>query len=195
MNLKIKNLKYAKMIFNLKCNNIKCFIPLKESVLYTVCAHVFCPACASTVQRLRKCIACNQAFSKPTDMSIKDVTQPADTLLLPPEDVLDEARRSINFWLYQVYEELEIKVRQFESVCTKLKLHNEQLKNDLSHVECELAARDKRIQVLEREVEREKGNYYEIEEKYGEKVKELKKVVAMNEKLKFDLRNRNNCSD
>lgn len=110
-------------------------------------------------------------------------------MLIPPENVIDEARRSLCFWMYQVYEELEIKKRQIERMSINFKMEIDELNIELNKVKLELELRGTQISDLKMEVEREKNNYFEIEERFRVNVKEMKRISAMNEKLKFDMRN------
>lgn len=177
------------MLYNLKCNNIKCFTPLRDALLYTTCGHIYCQPCSTKIYRTKKCLACNHTLHNPSDLIIRNIRHKSDLMLIPPENVIDEARRSLCFWMYQVYEELEIKKRQIERMSINFKMEIDELNIELNKVKLELELRGTQISDLKMEVEREKNNYFEIEERFRVNVKEMKRISAMNEKLKFDMRN------
>lgn len=182
-------------MYNLKCNNIKCQNILNELITYTRCGHVFCNTCGSNIHRLMRCIACNQLIHDNKDLMIRDSRDHPDMLFTPPNIVLDEARRAVNFWMFQINEELNIKTKKYNKLSELANLEIESLKNQINSKKIELKAINKKLMEVEKEVEREKKNYYEMESRCEEKMKEIQVLTSINSSMRSELRDRYNSSD
>lgn len=138
-----------------------------------------------------KCSAC-QTLLVNTDIRIVDIDNIGSLIGHSPENIFEESRKSLAFWMYQMYEELEITKRMYEAKLQGTMAELEHLRSINSRYEMEREMMMQKMERLEKEVEREKCNVYEMDCKLGEKNKELQRISALNEKFKFNMRSMEN---
>ncbi|KAI7924710.1 hypothetical protein M0657_002888 [Pyricularia oryzae] len=103
---------------SLKCNTLLCRTELKDEAVVTSCLHVFCIDCASRgnlitpgAEHLRQCPACRSPLPGP-DNAVHVNLRPTDdykgSILrgLSPVAVIDCANAALNFWEYQMAQEI-----------------------------------------------------------------------------------------
>lgn len=140
-----------------------------------------------------KCTACQTLLNK-SDIKIRNLDEVECLVGHSPENIFEESRKSLAFWMYQIYEELEITKKMYESKLQILISENEMLRSCNSKYEMEREMMVQKIDRLEKDIEREKCCVYEMDCKLGDKNKELQRIMALNEKFKFNMRSMENNS-
>ncbi|KAK1348710.1 hypothetical protein CWI37_0175p0020 [Hamiltosporidium tvaerminnensis] len=174
----------------MKCNNLKCRESIHNRAIITICCHIFCPKCGPKIKKSSMCSAC-QNFLKEEDILLKEIDVLPCLLGYNPEEIFEAARRGLSFWINQ--NEIEnsiqnLKSDSLESQCMKYK---KDLKSLESATKIEMDSLQAKINKLERNIEKERQNSYDLSVMLSEKTKQYQRLVTENEKVKFK-RNLNN---
>jgi E3 ubiquitin-protein ligase CCNP1IP1 len=105
------------MDFTLRCNSLKCRVPLGDRAVVTTCSHIFCLACAaeSSLSRLsniqRICPACETSLVN-SDDAVETSLNPTEDYKtsvlsgLNPSAIMECAGRGLAFYSYQATQEM-----------------------------------------------------------------------------------------
>lgn len=101
----------------LRCNDLKCRAFVPDQAVVTTCSHIFCTACATRLGIVepenghRVCPACNTQLVNPDDavMTSLNPTEDYKTSILSglsPTIIMEVTGRGLNFWAYQMAQEM-----------------------------------------------------------------------------------------
>ncbi|PWA00189.1 hypothetical protein BB558_003784 [Smittium angustum] len=139
----------------LRCNNVRCRVPLTPDVSQAVVtSYIFCKQCASTAFKVALvCPACYSSLHENENIMVVSLnqTEAYKSMVLAgqgPEVIIEIASRSLAFWVYQVSQELT-----FQDIMDNLK-------------------------TLRSEYESEKKKSYNLELQLQEKSRHMKKLQS-----------------
>ncbi|EJW02867.1 hypothetical protein EDEG_02747 [Edhazardia aedis USNM 41457] len=175
------------MLYNIKCNNMKCNQEIKKITMVTTCGHIFCYQCTNKVKNVMRCIACS-TFLQPNDAKIKELGRKVDLFGYSPEKILEACRSGINFWFYQMNEEMQVMKLTLEKENKFLHEKVATMENEMIKMKTEMAFLEQKLCKSESALERERQNVFELHGIIEDKNREVQKLNTKNEKLKFNVR-------
>ncbi|KAM0675288.1 hypothetical protein GVAV_001113 [Gurleya vavrai] len=175
------------MLYKPKCNNILCRKQLGKVFLLTSCGHIFCTSCIQSLKQTLKCLGCN-TFLKKDDLKIIESNYKQTLIGVPIDILFEEFSKAVNFYIYQITEDLEIYKAESTADIGEFKKENEYFRSEIEKIKAEKEVLLHKCKQLEERLEREKENSYLLDNRLVEKNKELQKMAECNEKLRFGLR-------
>lgn len=136
----------------LKCNNIKCRLPLahKEEACVTKCSHIFCNACATTIFHASPiCPACQTVMDSPNDiisvsLALTDEYKSVILAGLSPAVIMDICSRAMSFWTYQATQELQFQQAVAENQKEKLRVTESRASSAITNIREKLKCKYRR---------------------------------------------------
>lgn len=168
----------------LKCNNLKCRRNILKICLITNCSHVFCQSCLHNVKKLKICTAC-KSLCNDSDMFIRELEVLPNIAGFTPSEIFESCRNAISFWQYQTEQEHAIFNainEQAEKTITESKY---EIKSIKANYELEIESLKHALDRVERSLERERQNNYDLNVQLEEKIKQYQKLIHNAEKSKY----------
>ncbi|PVU92049.1 hypothetical protein BB559_003870 [Furculomyces boomerangus] len=179
----------------LRCNNVRCRVPLTPDVSQAVVtSYIFCKQCASTAFKVALvCPACYSSLHENENIMVVSLnqTEAYKSMVLAgqgPEVIIEIASRSLAFWVYQVSQELtfqDIMVKKITTKSNKIEakatmiIKDWQTKNKRKSLllVSPINLKDN-LKTLRSEYESEKKKSYNLELQLQEKSRHMKKLQS-----------------
>ncbi|WUR03149.1 E3 ubiquitin-protein ligase CCNB1IP1 (CIP1) [Vairimorpha necatrix] len=171
----------------LKCNNLKCRRNILKICLITNCSHVFCQSCFNMIKKSKICAAC-KSLCNDSDITIRELEILPNIVGYNPTEILDACRNAISFWEYQNIQESAIFNAINEQADKSLNTLNYEMKSIKANYELEIESLKNTLDRVERSLERERQNNYELNIQLDEKIKQYQKLILNSEKSKYNNR-------
>ncbi|KAL5431227.1 hypothetical protein PMIN05_009638 [Paraphaeosphaeria minitans] len=170
------------MDFVLRCNDLKCRVQLREQAVVTTCSHAFCTNCADSTglsrssSGIRTCPACHTQLVNPADVVVA-ILNPAEDYKtsvlsgLSPTIIMECAGRGLNFYSYQVTQEVIYQEHMAKSLTEQCATLNQSMDDLLHQANNQIKSLQDRLKVMQQEQASLEQSYHEMDNAFRAKTK------------------------
>ncbi|KAL4803868.1 hypothetical protein BDV18DRAFT_40160 [Aspergillus unguis] len=178
----------------LRCNSLTCRVSLKNRAVVTTCSHIFCLQCAENLGLSRpggerRCPACEMVLINPDD-AVMTVLQPTEDYKtsvlsgLDPNTIMECTARALQFWTYQMSQEIVYQEVRKKTLTDKYTNLNTQLDKVVHNANKEIATLQSRLGDMQAAQEQLRKKNQELADMYREKCKKFTQITHLYNILK-----------
>ncbi|KAL4996109.1 hypothetical protein BDV10DRAFT_196193 [Aspergillus recurvatus] len=173
----------------LRCNSLTCRTSLKDRAVVTTCSHIFCLQCAETLGLSRPggerhCPACSMSLINPDDpaLTVLRPTEDYKTSVLSgldPDTIMECTGRALQFWAYQMSQEIVYQEVRLKSLADKYTNLNTQLDKVVHNASKEISSLQSRLVDMQAAQEQLRKENQELADMYREKCKKFTQITHL----------------
>ncbi|KAL4780969.1 hypothetical protein BJX76DRAFT_27218 [Aspergillus varians] len=183
------------MDFYLRCNSLSCRASLRERAVVTTCSHIFCLQCAEALGLSRptggerRCPACDMTLINPDDAvsTILNPTEDYKTSVLSglnPDTIMECTGRALQFWTYQMTQEIFYQEFSGKTLTDKYTNLNAQMDKVIHNANKEISTLQTRLVDMQTAQEQLRKKNQELADMYREKCKKFTQITHLYNVLK-----------